>query len=405
MRRVTVLWMLFYGAARAGIGVHDMFFNAVAGFYLASYGLPNVAIGFLANERSFIGSVLNPLAGAVSDRLRTPMGRRTPFMFLIIPPILGFLALMTRPDVWIVVLVFILGPLFLGLAVTSYEVLLPDCVVPEQRGTVNGANRAFAYLAGIGLLVLAFRFWEEAAWMVFLLVAVSLGLGFFITMVAVREPPPPRGTDPPVSFQPLDYLKGVLAYREAAKYVVSYFFFWVGIGGVTPFITRFGHEELGIPENETFLLLLAVMVSTLASAVPAGWLGDRIGKKSLSVWALLAFGLIILVSSQLTSKEQAIVALAVAGVAQAVPTVLAFPMFTELVPARRMGELSGLSTMIWSLGQPLGATFFGSLADATGTLRIVLAAGGVALVLSWALLRTVHMPAPAALLSPEEASR
>jgi hypothetical protein len=55
MGRVSVGWMFRYGAARFGMGMHDVFFNAVAGFFLASYGLPNVAIGFLANERSAIG--------------------------------------------------------------------------------------------------------------------------------------------------------------------------------------------------------------------------------------------------------------------------------------------------------------------------------------------------------------
>ncbi|HLE81892.1 MAG TPA: MFS transporter [Dehalococcoidia bacterium] len=391
MKQVSLPWMIIYGAARFGIGIHDIFFNAVAGLYLASYGLPNVAIGFLANERSFIGSVLQPLAGAASDRLRSPIGRRKPFMFLIIPAILGFLLLMHRPQVWLAVLIFVLAPFFLGLAVTAYEVLLPDCVLPRQRGTVNGVNRALGYVGGMGFLVLAFMFWEEAPWAIFLLVAVGLGVGFLTTMVLVQEPPAPQ-EEAPGSFQPLAYIRDILSFREAAKYVASYFFFWVGIGGVTPFITRFGHQELGIPENETFLLLLAVMVSTLITAVPAGWLGDKVGKKRVSLWGLLAFGLIILVSSQLVTKEQAIVALTVAGIAQAVPTVLAYPMFTEIVPARRMGELSGMSTMIWSLAQPLGATVFGSLADATGSLRIVLMGGGAALLISWVLLMTVQMP-------------
>ena len=80
MRRVSLGWMLLYGATRVGVGIHDTFFNAVAGFYLAGFGLSNAAIGFLANERSLIGSVLQPVTGAWSDRLRTRWGRRRPLM-------------------------------------------------------------------------------------------------------------------------------------------------------------------------------------------------------------------------------------------------------------------------------------------------------------------------------------
>lgn len=86
MRRVSLLWMLTYSAAKVGVGVDDMFYNAVAGLFLRdTYHLSNMAIGFLANERSFLGSVLQPAIGAVSDRTRSPLGRRRPFMLLGVP--------------------------------------------------------------------------------------------------------------------------------------------------------------------------------------------------------------------------------------------------------------------------------------------------------------------------------
>lgn len=398
MRRVSIGWMLCYGAARFGIGVHDIFFNAVAGFFLGSHGLSYMAVGFLANERSFIGSLLQPVFGALSDRLRTPMGRRRPFMLVGAPvAVLGFLVLAAAPPTGLVVLVFLLGPLFLGLAVTPYMALLPDNVVPEQRGTVSGINVLLAFIGGMGLLLAASRLWETQPAPVFLLVAGSLALGFTMTLLTVREPEPAE-TEPALSFRPLAYLADVMRFREAAKYVASYFFFWVGMGGITPFITRFGHEELGIPQGETFILLLAVMVTTLLFAAPAGWLGDRLGKKPVTLGGLLAFGVLILIGSQLTDARSAVVILALAGVAQAITSVLAYPLFTEMVPATRMGELTGLSTMIWSLAQPLGATVFGLLADQTGTLRTVFVGGGVSMLVAAAMLLTVRVPSqPAAI--------
>jgi MFS-type transporter involved in bile tolerance (Atg22 family) len=86
--------------------------------------------------------------------------------------------------------------------------------------------------------------------------------------------------------------------------------------------------------------------------------------------------------------------LVLVGLAQAVTSVLSYPLFTELVPARRMGELTGLSTMIWSFAQPLGATTLGAAADITGTLRTVLVGAGIALLVALAILQTVRMPDP-----------
>ncbi len=385
--------MVAYGAAKVGTGIHDWFFNAVAGLFLASYGMPNVAIGFLANERSFIGSLFQPAFGALSDRARTPFGRRRPFMLVATPVVvLGFLILATRPPAWLVVAVFILGPLFVGFAEVPYKALLPDTVVPEQRGTVSGINVLMGMAGGLVLLVVALAFWGERPDLVFLLVAGAFGLGFAITIASVPEPPAPSRREPEPALHPWAYVQGILQYGDATRYVACYFFFWFGIGGITPFLTRFGNLELGIPEDETFVLLLAVALATLLFSVPAGWLGDRYGKRRVTAWGLLIFPVFILIGSQVQTREQVLPILVLAGIGQAIPSVLAYPLFTELVPARRMGELTGLSSMTWALAQPLGATVLGAVADQTGTLRSVLVGGAVSLLVSWAILQTVREP-------------
>ncbi len=393
-REVTPAWMVGYGAARFGIGVHDIFFNSMAGLFLAAYGLPNWAIGFLSNERSFIGSPLLPVFGAISDRLRTRFGRRRPFMVVGgLVSALGFLVLATHPPVAIVIAVLLIGPIMMGLAATAYQSLLADVVRPEQRGAANGVNVLMGMAGGVGLLFLGSRLWQDQQPVVFLLIAASLIAGFAVTVAVVAEPPAPALPAARPQWRPSAYVKDILQHREATKYVATYFLFWFGIGGITPFLTRFGHEELGAPESETFILLIAVVFATLAFAAPAGWMGDRFGKKRVMFWGLIAFGALIIVGSQLQSVAQAIPVLILAGLAQAIPSVLAYPLFTELVPARRMGELTGLSTMVWSLAQPLGATLLGALADQTGSLRTVLLGGGLALLATAALLSLVRVPA------------
>lgn len=392
MSRVSLSWMLRYSATRMGVGMHDIFFNSLAAFFLASYGLPNIVQGFLANERSLIGSPLQPVLGAVSDRLRTPYGRRRPLLLLAVPVVVGFLVLMLRPPVAVVIAIFLLGPVFLGLAVTAYEVLIADCVVPEQRGTVNGFSRMLGFITSILLLLVAASMWESQPAAVFVIVAIGLGLGFAITGLSIQEPPPASAgaAGEPIGFR--QHVAELLRYESAVRFVVSYFFFWFGLGGITPFVTRFANVELGIPEGETLILLEVALIATMVFVLPAGILGDRLGKKPISFIGLFTFGLVILISSQLQTREQAIVALAFAGLAQAAPTALAYPLFTELVPRARVGELSGVSTMISSMAQPLGATVLGGLADLTGSLRWVLFGGSVCILIASAVLQTIRVP-------------
>ena len=396
MRRVSLLWMFTYNAPKLGLGVHDMFFNAVAGLFLRdTYHLSNLAIGFLANERSFAGSLLQPVFGAVSDRSRFRLGRRRPFIFLTFPvTVISLLLLAFQPPTWLAFLLFVLGPLALALAVVPYQSLLPDCVGEEQRGTASGIGVFLAMIGSVGVLLAAKALWEQHQALVFILISVSLGLGF-LTLVAVSEPKAPQRTESSPPLRPFAYLRDVLSYREAAKYVVCYFLFWFGVGGITPFVTRFANEELGIPLPDTLMLMLALVLATLLFAWPAGWLGDRYGKKRVTSCGLLAFGLLTLVGSQVTSKELILPILLGVGVAQAVTSVLAYPLFTELVPAGRIGELTGVSSMIWSLAQPFGATTLGAAGDYTGTLRTVILGASIALLASFVVLQTVRTPASA----------
>lgn len=398
---VSFGWMARYSAARMGVGMHDIFFNSLAAFYLASYGLPNIVQGFLANERSLIGSPLQPVVGAISDRLRTPWGRRRPLLLLAVPVVLGFVILMSRPPVEFVIAIFLLAPICIGLAVTAYEVLLADCVKARQRGTVNGFSRMLGFVTSIILMIAAASLWATQPAIVFVIVAIGLGLGFAVTGLTISEPRSEGGPSSPTGvggsgngqgFR--EHVAELLRYPAATRFVTCYFFFWFGLGGITPFITRFANVELGIPEGETLILLIVALVATMLAVLPAGILGDHVGKKPVTLIGLIGFGIVILVSSQLQTLEQAIVALALAGLAQAVPTALAFPLFSELVPRSRIGELTGVSTMVSSMAQPLGATLLGGLADVTGSLRTVLLGGAICILIAAGILHTVRAPTP-----------
>ena len=65
--------------------------------------------------------------------------------------------------------------------------------------------------------------------------------------------------------------------------------------------------------------------------VPAGWLGPPSARSGLASGACFFFAVVALIGSQVQTKEQVVVAMALVGVAQAIPTALAYPLFTELV--------------------------------------------------------------------------
>jgi MFS family permease len=193
-----------------------------------------------------------------------------------------------------------------------------------------------------------------------------------------------------VRFDVTGYLRGLLAERELVKYIGAAAFFWLGTGGVLPYLTRFGVNVLGLSEGEAFQLFLPALFGTIVGAIPAGYLADRRGKKPVLAAGVLAFGLIALVGSQVQNTPQALAAMAVVGLANGFWTALALPLLIDLVPPERAAEMTGLGSAVWSLAQPIGAVVAGLLIEGVGTYRVSFVGAAIFVLVSFGLLLTVR---------------
>lgn len=385
---------MLYSVANMGANLVYAFANFAFPLFLSAYQLPNVAVGFLAQERSFVGGFVQPIVGVISDRMPpNRLGRRRPFFLVGVPLTAISLAfLSTYPSLGAVVAVMTLFSFFLAVAYDPYMALLPDIAPPEQRGRVGGVMALFAMLGGITVIVLSFLLWESHQPLVFWLVALGLVATFAVTFFGIEEPPiTPGAGGRPRRWSARKYLEDVLARREVVKYLAATFFFWLGNGGVTPFVTRFGVDVLGVEENVSFLLVLPAILGAALFAVPAGLLTECFGKKAVLGVGLFLFGSVATVGGQLVQTlPQALLLMSIIGVANAITTTVTFPLLADLIPRMRAGEFTGIGSLVWSLAQPIGAVAAGSIADATGTIRGAFAAGGLAMLIAFFLLLRVH---------------
>jgi Na+/melibiose symporter-like transporter len=370
------------------------FANAALPLYLASYGLPNAVIGLLAQDRPPLAGLSQILVGALSDRTRSRIGRRKPYLLGGVPvAAAALLVLSLRPPVWVAVAVLVVMTTSLAVAYGPYLALLADLVASELRARVVGLQAAANMLGQMTMLWVAAQFWSDHEQLVFVIGAVGLVLAFSVTFFGVREPLI-HDSPAPIRIAPMEYVRGILAQREVAKYLLATLFYWLGAGGVVPFLTRFGVNELHTDETTAFQLLMVPVIATVIFTWPAGWLGDRCGKKPVLFAGLVLMGGAVLIGSQAQTVAQAVAILVVTGAANALCTVLLFPLLTDLLPKDRAGEFTGLGAGVWELAQPLGAVFGGLAADATGTLRATLAVAALLTFVAAALLLPVRPPAP-----------
>jgi Na+/melibiose symporter-like transporter len=395
--------MVGYGVANLGANLAYAFANFAFPLFLTAYPIPIVLVGFLAQERSFVGGFVQPFIGALSDRLPpNRLGRRRPFFLVGVPlTAASLIFLSTYPALWAVVAIMTVFSFFLAIAYIPYLALLADIAPSEQRGRVGGVMAVFTMLGTTAVAVLAYLFWNSQQAVVFWAVAIGIVLSFAVTSFAIREPAAaPSADSDGTHFTVRAYIKELSQHRELLKYMAVMFFFWLGNGGLTPFLTRFGVEVLGLAANTSFLLLAPAIVGAAFFAIPAGISTERFGKKPVLAVGLFLFGLMGVLAAQFAQPvSQAPVLMLVAipvamliiGIANAITTTLLIPLLMDLIPETRAGELTGVGSLVASLAQPIGAVIAGGAADLAGTLRWAFFIGGAAMLLSLVILLSVDV--------------
>lgn len=112
---------------------------------------PNTLLGFSTFAASGLAIFLGPLVGALSDRSRSRLGRRKPFLIAGVSVlILAFLVIVQAPGIAVFVLGVLLYRLGDSLVFTPWQALYPDHVPQNQRGHGSGFK---AILDVIGLTI------------------------------------------------------------------------------------------------------------------------------------------------------------------------------------------------------------------------------------------------------------
>jgi maltose/moltooligosaccharide transporter len=394
-RPLSFTQSVIFGCGNFGANVVYSFLNGAAGLYLNRYpDVPTWAVGLLAQERSLAGALVQPIVGAMSDRTRTRIGRRRPYFIVgVALTAASLIYLAGFPPIIPMLLVLSINAFFLNVAVDPYMALLADLVPIDQRGRVGALLAIFNMFGQIAATVAALLLWDRSPELVFLIVAVALIVSFGITTIFIKEPESPPRPSEPMGIDVGGYLRDLAGRRDLLLYIGAAALYWMGTGGVLPYLTRFGVSVLGLSEGESFQLILPALAGTIIAAVPAGYIADRRGKKPVLAVGLLAYSLIALVASQVATLPQALVAMGVIGLANGVWTSLAVPLLVDLVPQERAAEMTGLGSAVWSLAQPIGAVFAGLLIASADNYRVSFVGAAAFIFLCFVLLLFVRAPA------------
>ncbi|HKE79350.1 MAG TPA: MFS transporter [Solirubrobacteraceae bacterium] len=330
----------------------------------------SIVIGLLIGGEGLMAMWLPLVVGAWSDTLRTPIGRRLPFIIAATPPLVAALAILgfvnSIAAAAIVVAVFFFGYF---VAYEPYRALYPDLVEDEIAGRAQASQALFRGLGTFLALVgggLLFSIGDPLPFLAAaVIVAASLG-AFGWAGVRYRRQERPSDDDGDIVgvCRKIGHL--VRGQRQLQAFLVANSLWELALSALKTFIVLYVTRTMGLSLAESSLVIGAAAVVVLGGALVSGSLGDRLGRARVMRASLVVYGLGLMVP--FLSTVPWVVALSVplvafgGGVTMSLPYALLMPM----MPRGAHGAVTGLYSLSRGLGVALGPLLAGIAIEAAG---------------------------------------
>ena len=375
-----------------GVSVIWGVYNAFVPIFLADkFDLSPVLIGFFMTLDNIAAIFIQPPVGAWSDKLRTPLGRRIPFIIVGAPITAVAFGLIPIAAV-LPLFVACTSTLLLSAALwrTPVVALMPDITPSEFRSQANGIVN---FMGGIGAIVAlqtggilykmspSFPFWLGSG----LVLVAALIVYLFIEEPKEYE----TAEDQPCMFASLKEVFND-PDKSGLRILFAIFFWFIGYSAVETFFTLYAKNHLGLNEGDGATLLSVLPLFFVLAAIPSGFVAGKIGRKTTISIGLITLTLMLFLL-YITPRDALLMGIAplplvgipleeggarmltlagmlliFGGVGWAFININSLPMIVDLTNAARIGTYTGLYYLFSTFSAIVGPNVNGWAVQLTG---------------------------------------
>jgi MFS family permease len=403
------------------------------------FGLPQSVSGAVMSIDNVLAVFMLPIFGAISDKVNTRFGKRTPFIFIgSVVAMVSFVAL-TFIDNYQIAQVAAKGipefatagatdeavrkltvdltlqnPLpFIGFIATLLVVLIamatfrspavalmPDVTVKPLRSKANAIINLTGTAGGILVLVLGMVFatsknhyMQYTGYVVAVVAIMLVGLLIFIFSVkekkwaAEMEGESKRlGLDEPVSDGGEESKKRKLSRGELTSLLLilaSVALWYVGYNSITSKYSVYATNVLGFDFN---LTLIIAQAAAIVSYIPVGIISSKLGRKKTILAGIVILASAFFIGNFITPTTPEVIMYPVfilAGIGWATINVNSFPMVVELAKGGDVGKYTGYYYTASMSAQIVAPILSGILYDLIGMRYVFFAFGTVFVLFSF----------------------
>ncbi len=305
--------------------------------YLKELTGSNVVTGIIISTTGITGLFFPVLAGWVSDRINTKLGRRRPLIIAGWCLACIMILLLMRIDSLLValpVIVFAYAGFFF--AIGPYFALLPDTVPVSQRSFASGVMFLVGGTGMLSYLMFAARLWDASHTRPFVWVVIAIFVSVAILCFSVRE----AKAQGPIKHQSL--FAGLAGEKNLQRFFIGMALQWIGLWMVSAFFVISCMALFGLTVELAVKAFFVLNASFVCFALPAGLLATKLGLKRTTI-----FGVALLVACFcfipfINSYSTLLIFMVIAGAGYGTILAVAYPFFLSLVPAGNTAGFVGL---------------------------------------------------------------
>ena len=344
--------------------------------------LPNTTLGILGFIGLLVAMVVQPVVGVFSDRAKSKLGRRLPFIIggaLLIA--LSLFLLVAAPTLWVLLLGVIMIQFSSNILQGPWQALIPDLVPESQRGrasSLKGVMDIIALVVG-GLVAGKILSTGIAKWGdngVYFAAAVPTVVFFifvvFTALWAREKQDAASGSDPAATKTVSEALIGAFSVNFRENRVFGWWFanrilFWGAFIAINSFLINYLVDVIHMDQADaqSFYGNLKMILggALIVVALLSGWLSDRLGRKPfmlISGFVSFAGALFLLF---VRSQTLITVAGAIIGMGIGAFITVSWALATDIVPANESARYLGIANIATCIGSGVARLLGGVLID------------------------------------------
>lgn len=386
-----------------GVSILNALYNSYVPIFLQDkFDLPARIIGIFMALDNIAALFIQPSVGPWSDRTRTKIGRRMPFILIGVPVSAAAFGLIPVASA-LPLFVASTTSFFLAMAFwrTPVIALMPDITPSEKRSQANGIINFMGGVGGIIAFLAGSAMYKINPGLPFWVGSGLVLLAALLVFLFIKE------QTEFVETERYNIIGSLLeAWKDEDKSTIrllfAIFFWFLGYTAIEAFFTLYAKNHLGLPESDGSRLLGHLALLFVLFAIPSGFIGGRFGRRvtistGIILLAACIFGISVTPIAVLTNVVTRLPVLGdvpgislflmAAGVAWSLININSLPMLVDMTSLERIGTFTGLYYLFSTLSAILGPISSGVLIDLTqGNYNVLMSLAPITLLIALVLI-------------------